>query len=73
MKTKKSAKDENLMNAIELRMHKQKHSDFFFKLNELNERIEVYNQIFNSRVPKFMKSRVRVSFLSSFHIIFIVS
>ena len=46
--------DDNVNQAIELRNQKQKHSDFFFKLHELKERIEVYNEIFRSKVPKFL-------------------
>ncbi len=46
--------DENVNMAIELRNQKQKHSDFFFRLHELKERIEVYNEIFRSKVPKFL-------------------
>jgi len=42
--------------AIELRYQRQKHSDFFFKLAELKERIEVYNEVFRSKVPKYIKA-----------------
>ena len=42
--------------AIELRYQKQKHTDFFFKLAELKERIEVYNEVFRSKVPKYIKA-----------------
>lgn len=51
---------ENLHHAVELRMTKQKHTDFYFKLHELKERIEVYNEIFLSRVPKYMKKSTKV-------------
>ena len=41
--------DENINNAIELRVNKQKHSDFFFKLHDLKEKIVVYNEVFRSK------------------------
>eukprot|EP00347_Sterkiella_histriomuscorum_P004637 403359696 len=46
--------DENVQQAIDLRNQKQKHTDFFFKLAELKERIEVYNEVFRSKKPKFL-------------------
>lgn len=48
---------ENLMNAIDIRMHKQKHTDFFYKLDELKDRIEVYNELFNSNIPKYLRKK----------------
>ncbi len=39
----------DLKNAIDIRMEKQSHSDFFLKLLDLNDRIEVFNTIFLSR------------------------
>lgn len=47
--------DENTLNAIEKRQGKQKHTDFFYKLDELKDRIEVYNDMFRSNVPSFMR------------------
>jgi hypothetical protein len=47
--------DENLTNAVELRQNKSKHSDFFFKLHELKERIQVYNEVFRSKVPRYLR------------------
>ena len=46
--------DENVNQAIEFRTNRQKHTDFFFKLHDLKERIEVFNTIFTSKQPKFM-------------------
>jgi hypothetical protein len=34
---------------------RQKHTDFFYKLDELKDRIEVYNDMFRSNVPSFMR------------------
>ena len=54
--------DENVLNAIDLRLHRQKHTEFFYKLDELKDRIEVYNDLFKSNVPRFMKKpTVKVS------------
>ncbi len=47
--------DENVNQAIELRTHKQKHSDFFFKLHELKERIAVFNEVFRSKQPRYIR------------------
>ena len=58
--------DENVLNAIDSRTHKQKHTEFFYKLDELKDRIEVYNELFNSNVPKFMKKKsLRVSYINT--------
>ncbi len=46
--------DENINQAIELRQDRQKHTDFYFQLHDLKERIEVYNKIFGTRTPKYM-------------------
>ncbi len=59
--------DENTLNAIDLRMHKQKHSEFFYKLDELKDRIEVYNDLFKSNVPSFMKKPSAKVTLSTTH------
>lgn len=58
-------KMENLHHAVQLRMGKQKHTDFYFKLHELKERIEVYNEIFLSRVPKYMKRNIKVRIIEA--------
>jgi hypothetical protein len=47
-----------------MRTNKQKHTEFFYKLDELKDRIEVYNELFRSNVPKFMKKKsLRVSYI----------
>lgn len=51
--------DENTLNAIEKRQGKQKHTDFFYKLDELKDRIEVYNDMFRSNVPSFMRKSLK--------------
>lgn len=47
--------DEKTLNAIDKRQQKQMHTDFFYKLDELKDRIEVYNDMFRSNVPSFMR------------------
>ena len=47
--------DENINSAVELRLGRSKHSDFFFKLHELKERIDVYNEVFRSKKPKYLR------------------
>ncbi len=47
-----------------MKTNKQKHTEFFYKLDELKDRIEVYNELFRSNVPKFMKKKsLRVSYI----------
>lgn len=61
--------DENVIHAIDLRQHKQKHTDFFYKLDELKDRIDVYNELFRSNVPKFMKKKTFKVILKMINII----
>ena len=49
--------DDNVLSAIDMRMHKQKHTDFFYKLDELKDRIDVYNELFRSNIPKYLKKK----------------
>ncbi len=59
-----SISDENVLSAIDLRSHRQKHTEFFYKLDELKDRIDVYNELFRSNVPKFLKKKsLRVSYI----------
>jgi len=44
---------ENVRHAIEVSQLKAKHSDFYYKLKGLNEKISTYKEIFYDRVPKF--------------------
>ena len=46
--------DDNIRNAIALRQKKSKVSDFYLRLAELKDRIEVYQKMFLSRKPKFL-------------------
>lgn len=48
--------DLHLDNTVDLKNSKTKHSDFFFKLHELKERIDVYNKIFRDKVPRFLRT-----------------
>jgi hypothetical protein len=40
----------DVQNAIKIRLLKQRHSDFFIKLHQLKEKIEVYNEVFRPDV-----------------------
>jgi hypothetical protein len=48
--------DENVKNAIDLRQAKSTHTDFYVKLSALKDRIDVFNDIFQSKQPKFLKN-----------------
>eukprot|EP00347_Sterkiella_histriomuscorum_P001943 403370071 len=56
--------DENTKHAIEYRLSRQKHSDFYVKLDILAERIQVYKYLFLERVPKFLIKRAQEDHLS---------
>ena len=42
---------DNVRAAIELSQEKSKHSEFYYKMKELNDKIRVYKKIFDNRVP----------------------
>lgn len=44
---------ENVRKAIDFARTKQKHSDFFGKLQSLNDKLGVYTQVFYTKAPKF--------------------
>ena len=44
---------ENVRNAIDLSKKKSKHSDFYYKMASLNDKISVYKKIFYTSAPKF--------------------
>ena len=51
-----------------MRVNKAKHSDFFFKLHELKERIDVYNQVFRSKVPRYLRGdTLKVTYIINFY------
>ena len=50
---------ENVRHAIEVSNLKAKHSDFYYKLKGLNEKIATYQAIFYSRVPKFHQAYMK--------------
>jgi hypothetical protein len=43
----------NVRNAIDVAQMKKKHSDFYYKLRLLNDKIHVFTNIFYSKVPKY--------------------
>ena len=46
--------DENVQQAIRLARDKDQYSDFYRKLQKLNDRIQVYKAIFLQKEPKFL-------------------
>ena len=46
---------ENVRHAIDLSKKKSKHSEFYIKLNELTDKINVYTDIFYSNAPRFQR------------------
>ena len=46
---------ENVRNAIDVAKMKKKHSDFYYKLRLLNDKIHIYTSIFYSKVPNYQK------------------
>lgn len=44
---------ENVRNAIDLSKKKSKHSDFYYKMASLNDKIAVYKKIFYTSAPKY--------------------
>jgi hypothetical protein len=52
-----------------MRLSKQKQTDFYFKLQELKERIEVYNEIFLTKVPKYLRKKTKRSNASNMHLL----
>jgi hypothetical protein len=49
-------KDDNVKHAIQLRLTKDTKTDFYRKLQQLNDRIAVYKQLFMNKIPKFLQS-----------------
>lgn len=48
-----------MRNAIDLAKIKSQHSDFFYKLQRLNDKIMVFQSIFYNRMPRFQRSFLR--------------
>jgi hypothetical protein len=46
---------ENVQNAINNAKLKKKHSDFYYRLRLLNDKIHVFTTIFYNRVPVYQK------------------
>ncbi len=43
---------ENVRNAIDVAKMKKKHSDFYYRLKILNDKIHIFTSIFYNKVPK---------------------
>jgi len=46
----------NVRNAIDIAKQKSTHSEFFYRLQNLNDKIFVYRGVFYGRIPSFQKS-----------------
>lgn len=46
----------NVRDAIENGKQKAKHSDFYYRLKNLNEKISIYKKIFYGKVPQYQKT-----------------
>jgi cbb3-type cytochrome oxidase cytochrome c subunit len=46
---------ENVRNAVDLAKIKSKHSEFWYRLETLNDKIFVFRSIFYSQMPSFQK------------------
>ena len=44
------------MNAIKIRKEKSDHSDFYYLLDKVNDRIFMYKSIFMDKQPKYLKN-----------------
>ena len=47
---------ENVRNAIDIAKMKSKHSEFWYKLEILNDKIFIFRSMFYSRMPAFQKA-----------------
>lgn len=45
----------NVRNAIDLSNSKSTHSRFYYKLQDLNDKLKVYNKLFSQKVPNYMQ------------------
>ena len=55
-KTELEGRNKNIQHAIQLRKIKDKKTDFYWKLQMLNDKIQIYTQLFHSRQPNFLTS-----------------
>lgn len=46
---------ENLIHALQMNNEKHKHSEFYYKLNSLNHKISIYQELFNKKQPKYIQ------------------
>ena len=47
---------ENVRHAIEVGKQKAKHSEFYYKMKDLNSKVQVYKHLFNNRIPKYQRA-----------------
>ena len=46
----------NVRSAIEKTLRRQKHSDFYYKLNDLCSKVYMYNETYSGRLPFYEKA-----------------
>ena len=46
----------NVRNAISISKQKQKHSEFYYKLKHLNDRINIYTKVMYDKVPAYQQA-----------------
>ena len=47
---------DKVKNAIELAQKKKKYSDFYYQLDDVNEKIKVYTKLFKTNVPSYQEA-----------------
>ena len=47
---------ENVRNAIDMAKMKRKHSDFYYRLNLVNDKLHVYTSLFYNKVPCYQQT-----------------
>ena len=51
----KDEKTKNLIHAIKVRRERAEHTDFYYMLDKVNDRIYMYKSLFMEKKPRFMK------------------
>lgn len=48
---------DEVKHAMELRQNKAQHTEFYYKLQNLTEKIVLYKQLFYTKKPKYIRDR----------------
>jgi hypothetical protein len=57
--------EENIRHAVQVRLQKQRHTDFYARLCLLTERISIYKHMFKGRQPRYLSRRTNIESHSS--------